>query len=129
MESNDSDQFARALGTGMLAVAGICGFWVFNSAIQLWNDTENVPMVKYVIKVAEASPLLKTPSGAIELPAYMPLGMAIFFCLMVISGIALLTKALIEGACILLVPEGIPMLKRIKAELEHIRKTGSKNAP
>lgn len=111
-----------------LALGGI--IWAVIITTQLLNDASNVPLIKYTLSLAQLQPTIKTPQGIIELPAYIPLCMAIFLCLMLISGVILLIRALLQAACTLLVPEGIPALKQLRIEIAQLKQNNStlKNA-
>ena len=112
---------ARKIGITLLVIAIVGIIWIVITTIQLLNDVSNVPLIQYTLSLAQLQPTITTPSGTIELPAYAPLGMAIFLCLMLISGITLLVKALLQAACTLLVPEGIPALKQLRTEIAQLK--------
>lgn len=113
----ERDPFLKYLGITLLAAAAVCGVWIFEAIVQLWNDPANVPLLKYMGAFTQSSVTLQPLQNTVEWPSWLLPGIAIFLCLMVISGMSFLTKALLDAACMLLVPEGLPVLKRIRAAL------------
>ncbi len=117
-EQAQSSGFNVLLGIVLLCLAAGAGYWLFETIVRLWNEPAGVPLVKIFIDSAKENSKVLTPSGEITIPQYVPVAAGVFFCILIIGAVAGLVRALLQGACNLLLPEGMPMLKRLKADIE-----------
>ena len=44
----ERDPFLKYLGMALLALAAICGVWVFEAIVQLWTAPASVPLLTVV---------------------------------------------------------------------------------
>jgi hypothetical protein len=104
-----------AIGLALLAVAGAVGYLMFNAVLQLWEAPMEIPMVRFL--VAEVT----KPDGDVRLPGSYGLMAGIFFAVLIVYCATLVLRALITGACHVLVPDVRPWAKRMTTELARLR--------
>lgn len=120
-EGPDAHETARvAIGLVLLAAAGAVGYWLFNAIVQLWEAPHEVPLVQFLADAVERNQVA-VPEGETAWPESFGLIAGVFFAVLILYCVALVLKALIAGACRVLVPDLRPWAKRMTTEFARLR--------